>query len=307
MSISLILLFAYRLAFKKKNTITLSLGVASLIFGSVVHLIMVLSGVLLVTFMLVKPKVPKEKAKRYIAIIGLFMLAFPLLLTTVLKERVQSLPRHYERAFINNRNPKIKMITRTFTIVRDQYPLAPIIGLGPGQYGSRACVISAGYLRRLPRPFETLMTKPFMNYGLDLWLDYFKYAYRGSTDRPASSWAAIINEFGLLGVIFTCTILSLVVTKARKAIQDNVSSNLCFGFIAGSLLIFFLGFQEHYWEVPQAIFAGCLILKLFYANLINYNKPYGIGPAIESDTPRLNMNKPNQLRPAVSGPRLNVR
>jgi hypothetical protein len=36
----------------------------------------------------------------------------------------------------------------------------------------------------------------------------------------------------------------------------------------GSVFLLLLGFQENYWEVSQAIFVGCMLLKVLYANVV---------------------------------------
>ncbi len=41
-----------------------------------------------------------------------------------------------------------------------------------------------------------------------------------------------------------------------------------FFFGTGVLTLFGAGFFEFYWEIPQTIFVGCLILKVLYANIM---------------------------------------
>ncbi|MDP9343349.1 MAG: hypothetical protein M3Q23_14905, partial [Actinomycetota bacterium] len=36
---------------------------------------------------------------------------------------------------------------------------------------------------------------------------------------------------------------------------------------AATLMLFFLGFAENYWEVPQAILVGAMLLKAEYATM----------------------------------------
>jgi hypothetical protein len=170
-------------------------------------------------------------------------------------------------------------IERVFTDMPDEYPLQPIVGLGPGQFSSRAGLIGTGLYFGGPvyaRPLPFLpqgMSRAFEDYTLDLWVTHAERTARGfgggSTNQPFLSWLSVYVEWGALALGAAFALTAFLLLRVRLKTTRYVHRILAASFGTGLLLILFLGAQENYWEVPQAILIGLMTLKVQYAVLIS--------------------------------------
>ena len=211
--------------------------------------------------------------------------SLPFLVICFLPTNMQLLAFHY-RGVVTQTNPKIIFARRVLYEVPAEYPLSLLIGLGPGQFDSRASLIGTGLYfggPLNPKPLPLLKPKTSKAVGrwlMDLWLKVVRRKIpAGSTIKPFSSWLAIITEFGLIGFITVFSItLYLLITIRRwvSRMPTRWKIWLALALSTGILLLFLLGIQAFYWEVPQMILPGVLAFKVMYAHLAPYIDP-GLG------------------------------
>ena len=144
-------------------------------------------------------------------------------------------------------------------------PHLPITGSGPGQYGSRAALISAGYLGSLPIGIKYTSAAYFDELLYPYWVNWLSTWSSSATNSPGSSTFALLSEFGLLSVILLLLLLFSIVRKYCRLTANNAGSII---FLSGVFFIVSIGLIDLYWEIPQAIFIGCLFLKALYAQTI---------------------------------------
>lgn len=155
------------------------------------------------------------------------------------------------------------------TLVRlpEHVPWQPIIGLGPGQYSSRASLIRSGqYLEggRLPLPDHAHPLAE--NYILSEWRPFAQGYRSGSTFFPFYSWLTIYGEFGLIGLTVVIALILLVLNKLLR-VRSTEFPRLHLAMIVLSLYVALLGVQDNYWELTQAILPAMLTLRIGYSYL----------------------------------------
>lgn len=165
------------------------------------------------------------------------------------------------------RNYKIQLFETVLKTLPRHYPSYLVVGLGPGQFASRASAIAAGYLGVLPRPFEFQMSDPFTAHALPLWRAYFMKP-AGSVERPASSWCSLFSEFGAPAFLALLAWLVLLLKRIQKAARSHDDRVTAFFLFAGILFLFGIGAADFYWETCQAVFIAVLLFKVQYANLL---------------------------------------
>jgi hypothetical protein len=260
----------------KWRIVVLLMGTLSLILSSVVHILGMLVAGLLVAWLLMLPK--KKLLTSVVALASIAILA--ALVYNILNRNVAGLPR-FAASFLDE-TPRGRLIQRLFVAMPEEYPLMPVIGLGPGQFCSRAGLIAGGVFFGGPRDrtrsiplIDPELTDPLNRYHLDLWYSSFGSQYDGSNYRPFSSWISVYSEFGLVGFLLACLFVVRLLLRARRWRATREGAAMAFVFTTGVLLMFFLGFQENYWEVPQALFPGVLYLYILYrhGNLVTRRPP----------------------------------
>jgi hypothetical protein len=172
--------------------------------------------------------------------------------------------------------PKAKITVDAVTELPQRYSLFPVFGFGPGQFTSRASLIGSGiYLGGVDNPKPPPLLESRINPIAQKVLVPYLYEsqqkkYLGSTGFPHYSWLSVYSETGLAGFLtvtfFVLFLIAKALVRARKSKSHRI---VAFIFCTGLSLLFLLGIQENYWEVPQAIFIGVLLLKLMYANLMH--------------------------------------
>jgi len=250
---------------EKKNVVPILFFCLFVTFlSAVMHLLIFLLLSFFTTLLLYffSKKIPPKMYFFTLILISISILGYYLMPTNV----TVLLPRHVEKM---KSNPKIIMIVRTIQSTKD-YPQLLISGLGPGQGVSRASLIASGnYLRSSQiNYFIKNQYTPFLeNHFVDLWDEY---GQKGSTLRPISSWLAMITEAGLLGLILTFSFaLKIWLIPINDSKINNLNSLMLFSFRLGVIFLLLMGFQEFYWEYPQAIFLGIILLKVLHVELLD--------------------------------------
>lgn len=266
-NIALLLLFLLPAVWRRPTTrhlVMYGLGVVAFVMASVVHaiLFLIVAGIFATIFVYTK-RLMLSRATAFVATFG-----FVLFLALVLLPRNLSTARAFALQIIRGESPKAVSIIISLTEMPEEYRYMPFIGLGPGQYASRAGLISTGlYFGGIHNPkrvplLPNRLTESQSEYLLSLWEWHDSVRYFGSTQKPYFSWLAVYTEWGLLGLFgVVVTMVFLLRSVNRLPWSYDIEK---FVLTATIIFIFLLGFQENNWEVPQAWFAGVLFLKSLY-------------------------------------------
>jgi hypothetical protein len=252
----------------------LIIGLLSLVLASVVHVILFLiTAVLIVMFINFANffKNPKIFITFLFSIVLILIPAFYFI-----GSNIEQLPDQVNRDLKDN--PKALIRYETFFVIPKEYPAMPLIGLGPGQFSSRASLIGSGrYFGSFytPKAVPLLTPKtsaPMEKFVIPIWAWSARVWYYGSTQQPFYSWLSVYSEFGFVGSSIVISIVTFLLIKAKflRTNRQNILYRILFQ--VGVLFLFFLGAQENYWEVAQAIFIGLILLKLLYANMLYSGK-----------------------------------
>jgi len=159
-------------------------------------------------------------------------------------------------------SPKIVATYLSINNLPQDEPLQPFIGLGLGQYSSRAGMIRTGKYLSFGSIIPDYTTPYLESYIMPLWHKNSQNpGSRGSTFFPFYSWLSLYGETGWLGIIIVIGLLSII---GRNII---LCKSIIFPYMPHGLLILLiyialLGFQDNYWEWSQAVFPALLILRL---------------------------------------------
>jgi hypothetical protein len=159
------------------------------------------------------------------------------------------------------------------------------VGLGPGQFSSRASLIASGlYLGgandpQAPPFLTPQATRLAADYCLSLLIAYADQGeVIGSTHQPFFSVLSVYTELGAFGLVLVGWVVVRIVRRARRrAATDPTTRYRSVLFVAGVVFVALLGLQENYWEVPQAILIGLLLLRALGSNL--RQAPRSAGPS----------------------------
>lgn len=268
-NIALLLLFLLPSLWREPSLlkrITYVIGVLVFILASVVYAILFLVVAAGIAIVLVIGR--RMKIKRQISIIGI--IGIIIVFSAVLLPQNLKLIGPFVLQVIRGEAPKSASIIAAVREMPEDYWYLPVFGLGPGQYTSRAGLISTGlYLGGLknPRSFPLLpnhLTESQEKYLMPLWAWHQSVQYFGSTQAPYFSWLAVYTEWGLLGWSVILAVLIYVVRAIRRISPARDIEKLA--IMTSVWFVWLLGFQENNWEVPQAWFSGLLLIKAMYAS-----------------------------------------
>ncbi len=263
------------LILRRKGFIAAFLGGLSLILASVLHVLIMLAVAGLLAILLFWPI---SLRRRMTYLFGASLTIAVILAFFTLRSNFGTADS-FAKQLLSGDSFRSQAIQRAVIEMPQDYPLLPLVGLGPGQFSSRAGLIGTGLYfggPNNPKPLPLIpkgMTKAFEDNTLDLWLRVAALNARGisvgSTHQPFLSWLSVYVEWGILvfAAIFVLVIILLI--RVRLVVHSYSQRILAASFGTGLLLILILGMQENYWEVPQAILVGLLILKAQYAVLMD--------------------------------------
>jgi hypothetical protein len=259
---------------ERKGFIPFLVGCLALILASVVHVLVFLFTAILLVLIIFRPAVLKSTAS--LVVISFLLIVVPTLSFFVLYSNFQSFSAIYEGTAQGN-SPRVQVTDRVFSTLPMQFPLMPFVGLGPGQFSSRAALIGTGLYfggpnDPSPLPFPKGMSKALETDLLDLWLIASATKYYGSTQQPFYSWLSVYTELGAPVFIVILAFSSGLVVKVKSKVETYEQEVMAIAFSIGVIFLFLLGLQENYWEVPQAIFLGTMLLKALYASIVYPNK-----------------------------------
>lgn len=146
--------------------------------------------------------------------------------------------------------------------------LQPIVGVGPGQYASRAALMATGQYLTRPIPGLPEHVSSFTNSYILPHLNVI----RSSLHLPSSSWLAIYGESGLLGLVVSLFIgiKAIIFFRSYRSGQFRMLNLMML------ILIYYLilmAFQNVYFEYTQALLPAILGVKLCFDFL---HKEFGL-------------------------------
>lgn len=263
--------------YKKNVKISLILGVLSLLLASVIHVIIFLViAVFITAIIFYKSELFQFTFSKINWSFSSFILVGVILIAVIAlildrKEQIVNLGDQY----LLNEVPRAIVTNNFFSEIVPDNEEVIFIGLGPGQFSSRASLIGSGnYLGGIDNPKSV----PFLENKSSFFSDQYVIAqmeataditYFGSSQQPFYSWLSVISEFGF--IVFALVIGFIIYLLRRLKITSSKSSNKRFLSAVtstGIIFLFLLGMQENYYEIPQAIFIGILLLQVMYANVV---------------------------------------
>lgn len=243
------------------------LGVAVLVLASVMHVLIFLFLAVTASLFYFRPE---GAAKKYLAKGLVFApLLMGILLTTNLRTLVPIVQEALAQA-----SPRALVVVASVLELPNEHPLMPVVGLGPGQFSSRAALISSGLFLGGPYDPKSLplltpsSSQPFQEYIENLWVATTENPYWGSSQKPFFSWLSLYTEWGLPIILVLICLTLLLMVKLRKRTAGTPLGIWATALGAGILFLMLLGLQENYWEIPQAILIGVMWMKAVHATLM---------------------------------------
>jgi hypothetical protein len=268
-------------AFSGRRRVYLITGTVALVLASVIHVLVFLGAALVVSFVLSRPRSDagaRSQTRRFnrnlALMIGLASVSVYMTLAGDIAQigNIGGTAVDLEAEEV----PRAIMLYRVVHELPDAAPHQPYVGLGPGQFSSRASLIASGlYLggpdagRALPLigPRSTRLAADYAGALLITFADALDSL--GSTHQPFFSFLSVYTETGLVGVgVLLFVVIQMIRRVRRHARNEPGLRTQAMLFCTGAIFILLLGFQENYWEVPHAILVGLLLLKVIHANIM---------------------------------------
>lgn len=276
----LLLLFyvPYNIVHKKGIWIS-AIGFIAILLASVMHLfIAFIVAIIIISVYFTSSYIKVNTSRLIIALFLVISLAFAV----VLQPKNFGLVAYYFEKFTTNQSPKTVATIKALNDLPRDCPWDYVIGLGPGQYSSRAGLIGTGkYFGDFNKPKEIPFLEPqytfaFKKHVFADWKDVATNVakYGNSTmSRPFYSALSILTEFGYLFFTVIGILVFVGIGKLKKSYSLAIANEQkLFSFYAISCAVtivffIFISFFENYLEVTQAIFPGLLMLKFFHSYL----------------------------------------
>lgn len=253
-------LFAIYWSSARRRTPAVIFGCLALILAQVVHVLLFAVVIGIFAWLLFDRQV-----RIYIPlpVRPLIILAGSLLVMLFIHLTPLFLVRSYGHASVLGEYPREKMTIITVSTMPKVYPYLPFIGFGPGQFDSRAALFGGG-INSGDFPIRFGFSDPFRIYFLPIYEAEVNILYYGSTQQPWYSWLAVYSEWGFGVLVIVLVYLARKLFLLWKVRRDQKRRYAAAAFSCFCLL-FFLGFQENYLELAQAILPGCMIAVAFYS------------------------------------------
>jgi hypothetical protein len=276
MTFFLLALAPYLMSKKRRVFWPILLGTVALILASVIHMILFAAVGLMFALLLFHPSLPRKMNK--FQLVSAVVLG-PVLAIAVLSDNLRNIT-YQAGLFAGGDLPKAVMVYRALYEMPHDYPAMPLVGLGPGQFSSRASLISTGrYFGGLDDPKTVPLIRENVSpaldeYLADLWVDASDVqAYGGSSSaKPFFSWMSVYTELGAPALVGVFVYALLLLRRMKVSAQSSEQKWLAVCSGAGVCFLLLVGFQENYWEVPQALLTGLMLVQVMYANIVYQRK-----------------------------------
>lgn len=273
----LLLLFYTPYSISKKSEIWVSvLGLVAVVFASVVHLFLAFLFALVLVVFYFKPFLLRLSRTRLLIAL---CLVFAMALAAVVQPKNFGLFSFYLDKITSNKSPKMSVTVNSLSALPQDFRWIYYIGLGPGQYSSRAGLIGTGkYFGRFNYPKKVPLiregsSKAFKKYVYPAWEDVATNPrkYGNSTmSRPFYSILSLVIEFGYIAFALMLFLAFRMIKRMKKfyvssdAARESMRSFYALACAVFILFLFIISFFENYLEVTQAIFPGLLMFRYFY-------------------------------------------
>lgn len=280
-NMSLLLLFylSYVLTYQKGYGVLL-FGIISLLLAMVSHVVVPIVVSCIIVYISFRNNiVGRVKVKQlYFAVVLVVVIA-------IFYNLQVDLVGHYIDKYLKFESPKAIVTINSIKNIPREYPHSLIIGLGMGQFSSRAALIGTGhYIGGLTTPRSLPFMKPaktpaFEKYIFPQYSEYLTnptYGY-STMSRPFHSMLSLFIEFGVIIYSLFIVFILIALRRLRKCHlsylnRNSIRQNLAFTLAIAILMLVMISFFENYLEVTQAIFPGLILIKVFYNSLISSNK-----------------------------------
>jgi len=260
----------------RKGHVTLILGFVSLILAATTHIIIPLILSIAMVFILFRQNIIGKLRYHHLFL----FLTFIVVTVWVVRSQGELITYYFNNYIVNSESLKVRATVDAVTGLPSEYPTSVVVGLGPGQFSSRAALIGTGkYVGGIGTErsvlFKPVETPAYKEFILPLYTEYSTNPKYGlsTMSRPFSSALSLYAEFG--AVFFLCAgaaVVIWIITLRKFFLRAVVERQRLGQFVAmacGALIIFMaiISFFENYLEVTQAIFPGLILVKLFYQSL----------------------------------------
>ena len=239
--------------------LSIVIGTIGLALAAVMHAAVFLaSALLLATLALARLALIKR-----ISIILLYIFIISIFIGVTMPKNT-SLIIKYAKQLIVGESLRSRFLERWFSYAAADNPPAFYLGYGIGQVTSRSALVASGlYLtssigKNMPLLGPTQVQQRYLE---DLLVMAVNDPRLSSTHKPYSSWISLLTEVGIVGVlVLSMYYIYYIIIKMRN--RTYISTQMSFASTTILIFILLLGFQENYWEMPQAIFLPILYFKI---------------------------------------------
>jgi len=275
--LSLLLFYTPYAVFQRKGIWVCVLGLLAILAASVWHMFLAfLLAALMITFYFTRTLLRFSSTR----VLIVFFVISIFSVTIALQPSNFSLVSYYFGKITSDQSPKTAVTVASVSELPKEFPWVYIIGLGPGQYTSRAGLIGTGrYFGEFKDPKKLLFLTPevshaFNEYVYDQWegvaMNPKKYG-NSTMSRPFYSIMSILIEFGYVVFIVILITILIYFVKIKRLYQRRLKENDLLGSLyvlsCGIFVLFLIliSLFENYLEVAHAIFLGLVLYKYFYA------------------------------------------
>lgn len=274
-----VLLFVPYVLQQRKYYYVIVVGLLSIMLAGVLHVFISLLWALFFTILFYRRNIFISDINKIVLIAASVLLM--LLPLEIFFPGISRTAGIFFKIYQGQDSPKFEAIDNAIYKLPEQYPMVYLIGLGPGQYSSRAGLISSGNYYSTKIGFlPNTASKPYKEFFEQTWLKYTSNTarYGNSTmHRPFFSMLSIFAEFGLLGIVFFFIFILYFFIRIRKLFllfKSKNTVNAYLSFCLGVILITLVCIStfENYLETTQAILPGMMLFKVLYSQLLNESK-----------------------------------
>ncbi len=268
---------------KRKGIWICVLGFLAILMASVWHLFIAFLVAFIIIVLYFSRTFLKLSVNRIV--IGMFLIC-AVTLAIAFQPRNFILVRHYYNVITTFKSPKAKVTINSLVDLPKEAPWVYFIGLGPGQYSSRAGLIGTGkYFGDFINPkkmpvIKPAVSTPFKNHVYPLWEEVsLNPLYYGNSTmaRPFYSILSVMIEFGYIIFAILVLLMFRLIRRIKnfyeRAIyeKDYLKAFYAISCAVVCLFLVIISFFENYLEVAQAIFIGLLLIKYFYSTVKHTN------------------------------------
>ncbi len=261
----------FLLLFAEKRRYAVALGFVTIILASVLHLIIYFTASVIATIFLSYfslRKSTRETQQRIIPYLEkglIFLMIFAGGVMLAIGDNVEQIPGFVTKISEGNIAKAEITLSALYDIPQEE-PLFPYIGLGPGQFSSRASLIASGFYLKNNGLFEKSRARALTDkYMYSLLLRERDEEYVGSTTWPWYSWLSVYSEFGLVGMLAVISLFGGMIRRLLRGLRRSYEKAII--GIASVIGLFFMilsALQENYWELTHGIFLGILVIRIYY-------------------------------------------